>query len=56
MDLATEITNALIQSGLSIDGVNNKDNTRAGIVVFLRESTPEAEAQASAIVESFFTP
>jgi len=56
MNLTTQITEALIEAGLSIDGVNNKDNTEKGITVFLIDPTPEKEAQAAAIVASFFTP
>lgn len=50
------IHSVLEQEGLSVLTVRNTDDTQAGIVVFLSEPTPEAEAQAAEIVASFFTP
>lgn len=49
------IHSALEQAGLAVVSVRNTDDTQAGIVVFLSESSPEEEAQAAAIVASFFT-
>lgn len=45
----------LEQAGLSVLSVRNTDDTQAGIVVFISEPTPEAEAKAAEIVASFFT-
>lgn len=55
IDIAS-IHDAIEQAGLSVLSVRNTDDTQAGIVVFLSGPTPEAEAQAAAIVASFFTP
>lgn len=51
----SSLHSALEQAGLTVLSVRNTDDTQAGIVVFLSESTPEAEAQAAEIVASFFT-
>lgn len=50
-----QLHDTLEQAGLSVLSVRNTDDTQEGIVVFLIESTPEAEARAAEIVASFFT-
>ena len=54
MDLSTQIHIALEQAGLPVLGVSDQDSTKEGIVVRLTNPTPKQQAEANAIIDSFF--